>query len=53
MSSTRLPALVDSIQTCPGTECLETSRGSVGFLELIEDFRQVGLIVSNTKRNGY
>jgi hypothetical protein len=50
--STRLPTLVDSIQTCPGTECLETSGGSVGLLELIQDFRQVGLIVSNTECKG-
>jgi hypothetical protein len=48
VSTTRLPALVDSIQTCPGTECLETSGSSVSLLELVEDFREVGLIISVT-----
>jgi hypothetical protein len=46
VTTARLPALVDRVQTCPGAERLETSRSSMSLLQLVEDFGKVGLIVS-------
>jgi hypothetical protein len=46
VSSTRLPALVDGIQTCPCAERLQTGRCRVCLLELVEGLGQVGLVVS-------
>lgn len=43
MTAARLPAFVDCVKTCPGTERLETSRSRMCLFELVQHFRQVGL----------